>query len=339
VRIAVLGLGFMGSMHLKWIMRDPRVQLAAVASEIPAQLTGDLSSVKGNIGGPGEVYDFSQVRKYTDPFEAVQDPHIEAVDICLPTNLHRDVAVAALRAGKHVLLEKPMALDGGDTDKILAEARQSGGIFMVAHVVRFFGAYRVLREWLRSGRLGAIRSAVFRRRCPAPAASKWIYNKAISGGGAFDLLIHDVDQCISLFGLPETLAADGYEDMPAGIDQLSGHLYYRDIGSVTVMGGWHHRSGYPFAQEFTVSADGGTLEYSSAGRPLALYGANGTAEQLPVPEMDGYRAELEYFLECCESGRAPELCPPEESGLAVKLTALLVEVRKKRGEKLPVDCT
>ena len=74
MRIAVLGLGFMGSTHLKAYKNIPSVQVAAVASSSEKKLAGDLSEIQGNIGGPGEKMDFSGVRKYRTPEEAVRDP-------------------------------------------------------------------------------------------------------------------------------------------------------------------------------------------------------------------------------------------------------------------------
>ena len=80
--------------------------------------------MQGNLGGPGEKLDFSAVAKYTRAEEAVRDPDVEAVDICLPTHLHERIAVLAMRCGKHVLVEKPMALDGAAADRMIAEAER-----------------------------------------------------------------------------------------------------------------------------------------------------------------------------------------------------------------------
>jgi predicted dehydrogenase len=334
MKIAVLGLGFMGSTHLKAYKNISGVELAAVAANDERQLSGDLSGVQGNIGGPGEKLDFSQVRKYRDPFEAVRDDGVDAVDICLPTNQHAEVAIAAIRAGKHVLVEKPMALDGAAADAVIAEAERGGRVFMSAQVVRFIPDYRVSAEAWKSGRLGAMRSAIFRRRCAAPAWSQWLSDPAQSGGGVFDLLIHDIDFCVHLFGLPEAISATGHEDLPLGVDIIAAELHYPAVGSVTVQGGWHHPKAYPFSMEYTIVADGGTLEYSSAGRPLTLYTADGEARPMQVPAVDGYQAELEYFIFCARNGVQPVFCPPRESAAAVKLGRLMLESRCRKGAKI-----
>jgi len=335
MKIAVLGLGFMGATHLKAWRQIPGAELAAVVSRDPQRLSGDLTSVQGNIGGAGEKLDFSAVAKYTCAEDAVRDPAVEAVDICLPTHLHEPIALLALRSGKHVLVEKPMALDGAAADRMIAAAGEHQRTLMAAQVLRFIPPCRAAADILRAGRLGPVRSAIFRRRCAAPAWSAWLADSAQSGGGVFDLLIHDIDFCLHAFGTPEAVSASGYEDLARGIDWILAQFWYPAIGAVAITGGWHHPAAYPFSMEFTIVADGGTLEFDSAGTPLAEYGADGRQHPLDVPDADGYRAELEYFLDCAAHGRKPLACPPEESAAAVKLALLMLESRARNGEKIP----
>ena len=324
----------MGSTHLKAWLQIPGAQLVAVASDDTQRLSGDLTGVIGNLGGAGEKLDFSSVAKYTSADDAVRDPDAEIVDICLPTELHERTAIAALRSGKHVLVEKPMALDGAAADRMIVEAERHGRLLMAAQVVRFIPPYRAAADILRSGRLGQVRAAIFRRRCAAPAWSAWLADPAQSGGGVFDLLIHDIDFCLHVFGKPEAVSASGYENLPGGVDWILAQFWYPGIGAVAVSGGWHHPAAYPFSMEFTIVADRGTLEFDSAGSPLTEYGADGLKHALDIPETDGYRAELEYFLDCATSGGKPSACPPEESATAVKLARLMLESRNRNGEKM-----
>jgi predicted dehydrogenase len=262
MRIAVLGLGFMGSTHLKAMRGVAGAELGAVYSSDEKKLSGDLSGIQGNIGGPGEKLDFSRVKKYREIEPLLNDTDIDAVDICLPTDAHASVAIEALRAGKHVLVEKPMALDGGAADAMVAEARKQGRILMAAQVLRFMPVYRALRDALCRGGLGAARHATFRRRCAAPAWSKWLGDPDRSGGGIFDLLIHDVDMCLHLFGPPQLVSATGYSAPESGIDVITGELHYPGLGTAVVAGGWHHPKSYPFSMEYTVVADKGTIEFN-----------------------------------------------------------------------------
>ncbi|MBL8178022.1 MAG: Gfo/Idh/MocA family oxidoreductase [Bryobacterales bacterium] len=332
MRIAVVGLGFMGMVHLKAIRNIAGHSLVAVVESDPLKRSGDLSKIEGNLGGPGEVMDFSGMGQYATLEECLADPNVDALDICLPTHMHKDAAVAALRAGKHVLVEKPMGRNIAECEEMMAAAAQSGRVLMAAQVLRFFPAYLALRDALP--RLGARRSAMFRRRCAGPAWAKWHVNKENSGGGVFDLVIHDADQCIQHFGLPQAVSASGYENLPAGIDVIEAQLYYADGFVATISGGWHHPKSYPFSMEYTVVCDGGTVEYSSIGREPALYRADGEVEPLPVPSTDGYQAEIEYFLQCAAAGKQPDYCSPNDSAAAVALTNLISESRAKNGEKV-----
>ncbi len=269
-----------------------------------------------------------------DIAKVIADPGVEAVDICLPTNLHAPVALEALQAGKQVLVEKPMALDVAASWQMIAKAKKQKRVLMVAQVLRFFPAYRALREVLSSGRIGVPRAAMFRRRCGAPAWGAWLTDPEQSGGGVFDLLIHDMDLCLHLFGKPETVTANGYESLADGVDVITAELRYDSGLTAVITGGWHHPKSYPFSMEYTVVAEKGTVEYSSLGRAPTLYRGDGEVETLAMKEQDGYRAEIEYFLDCCRSGEPPSLCRPEESADAVALALCILEARRRKGARI-----
>ena len=336
MRIAVIGLGFMGSTHVRAWPNVPGARLAAVYSADERKLGGDLTQVQGNLGGSTGQVDFSGVRKYTCIAKLLQDPEIEAVDICLPTFLHSSTAIAALRAGKHVLVEKPMALTGEIADEMIAEAAKADRTLMAAQVLRFFPSYRALYDAVQSGRCGAVRSALLRRRCAAPFWNQWLGDIEKSGGGIFDLLIHDVDICLAMFGSPAAISATGYEDLEGGVDVIAATLHYPDIPSVVITGGWHHKKSFPFSMEYTVVTEGGTFEYSSQrGNDVTLYDAAGESRPVDVRQEDGFEAELRYFVSCCQKRERPAFCPPEESAQAVRIALLLLEARNKKGEKIP----
>ena len=337
MRVAVAGLGFMGSTHIRALQSIPEAELVAVCSSDEKKLAGDLSAVQGNLGGPGELLDFGGVARYRDIRQMLDDPRIEAVDLCLPTHLHTPVAIQAFEAGKHVLVEKPMALDAASARQMIAEAGKLKRVLMVAQVLRFFPMYQALQRVLKRDEMGTTRSAIFRRRCAAPAWSAWLADPEQSGGGVFDLLIHAVDMCLHLFGAPEAISATGHEALASGIDVITAILHYPGQRTATITGGWHHPKAYPFLMEYTVVADGGTVEYSSLDRPPALYSADGEREALVMEEVDGYRAEIEYFLNCCRRGTSPELCKPEDSANAVAVTRLMLEARKRNGGKIPCE--
>jgi predicted dehydrogenase len=276
--------------------------------------------------------DFSNVRKYRSFEAALGDPEIDAVDICVPTDQHGKAAVAALRAGKHVFLEKPMALDEVEAEAVLGEARRSGRTLMVGHVLRFFPSYAALSETLRTA--GPVHSAFLRRKCGAPTWSRWMTDTSRSGGGIFDLLIHDADYCISCWGMPDSVRASGYENLACGIDVVHAELHYRDVESVVISGGWHHPTAYPFSMEFTVVTDRSTVQWSSGVTELQEYKCDGKVECHALPDVNPFAAELTYFTDCVRQSRPPERCMPEQSAQAVALMRRMIESRKRNGESV-----
>jgi len=324
----------MGATHIRALHGIEGVTLAAISSSDPKKLAGDLSSVGGNLGEGFATLDFTGVAKHTHWGEILEDPTIDAVDVCLPTHLHAPATEAALRAGKHVLVEKPMALDFETADGLVSLAKEQGRILMAAQVLRFFPMYRQMADLVRSGSLGPVRAATFRRRCAAPPWAAWMQDKSVSGGGVFDLLIHDVDMALHLFGTPAAVSATGREALASYVDTIDGQLYYDGMDSVTVAGGWHHGA-FPFSMEYTIVADGGTIEYSSAsGKDPQVYRPGQEPESLtPAAPVDGYQEEIRYFVECCLTGTEPAYCSPAESAQAVKVTRLMSEARAKKGEK------
>lgn len=321
----------MGSTHLKGLQTVKGATLTAVVESDPVKRSGDLSSIQGNLGGPGESYDFSQVAQYEMFEDVLKDPNVDAVDICLPTHLHKPLSVAALRAGKHVLVEKPMALSAAECEEMVVEAEKAGRILMSAQVLRFFPAYTALEQALAGEALGPVRSALFRRRCAAPAWSQWMKQSDKSGGGVFDLLIHDVDIAHLLFGKPRAVSATGYENLGAGLDVITAQLHYDHIPSVIISGGWHHPKAYPFSMEYTVSAEGGTIDYSTDNRPPTLYDGAGESQALPLDEVDGYAAEIAYFADCVNAGTQPTRCMPSDSATSVAIALAMNESRSKGG--------
>jgi predicted dehydrogenase len=334
MNVGVLGLGYMGATHVTAWRQIPGVTLAAVMSSDERKLTGDLTAIEGNLGNSGERIDFSFVKKHRTVEAALADPAIDAIDICLPTDLHAPVAIAALRAGKHVLVEKPVALNFADASAVIRQAETSGRILMAGQVLRFAPSYKLLSESLPTA--GPIRSAFFRRRCAAPAWSRWLADPARSGGGVFDLLIHDADFCISLWGMPRTVRATGFEDLSAGIDILHAELDYLGQGPVIVTGGWHHPKSYPFSMEFTVVAQDATFEWPFGSPELREYRIDGSAPVHALPSTDIFAAELTYFVGCVRHNRPPYLCPPEQSAQSVALMRFMLESRARKGE--PVAC-
>src|SRR5688500_18724828 len=111
VRVGIAGIGFMGVTHFKAYQQVDGAQVTAIFTRDPEKLEGDWSNVRGNFGGAGGVQDLTGVRKYDELDRLLADPEIDLLDLCLPSHLHRDITLKAVEAGKHVLVEKPIALN------------------------------------------------------------------------------------------------------------------------------------------------------------------------------------------------------------------------------------
>ncbi|MBI4586580.1 MAG: Gfo/Idh/MocA family oxidoreductase [Planctomycetes bacterium] len=336
VKVGVIGLGFMGLTHLQVYLKHPKAKVVAVADQIKERLKGDLSGVQGNIMGPGRKFDFSKVKTYENAEDLLNHPEVDLVSVCLPTPAHAPIVKQALARGKHVLCEKPMAVTEAEVDAMVAAARASKGKLMVAQCIRFWPDYRKAREIVKSGSLGRVLAARFERKSGLPAWGGWLRDESKSGGAIVDLSIHDIDFAHHLLGIPESVRATGAVDLKKGFDHYQGTLRYGGA-AVSLEGSWIFQGEYPFSMSFDILGEEGLLSFHSAlNRPLTVYWANGRTERPGLTAGDGYFGEIDYFLSCIESGKAPELSPPEESAVSVKLALLLKESRRLGGEEMPV---
>jgi predicted dehydrogenase len=225
-----------------------------------------------------------------------------------------------------------MSINEDSCQRMIEVAQESKRILMVAQVLRFFPAYDELKQWVQNGHAGEVRSAIFRRRCAAPGWGPWLKDKKQSGGGVFDLLIHDIDMALYLFGSPQRISATGHEALERQVDVITAELFYPGF-TVTITGGWHHE-GYPFSMEYTVVGDHGTMDYHVREPKPLLYSPGKGGLQVDAGDVDGYRAEIEYFVECAKAGKTPDKCSPEDSKRAVALANLLLASREQQGKVL-----
>src|SRR5205823_5904358 len=142
------------------------------------------------------------IKKYADLANMLDDPDIDLIDICTVTDQHAPIAIAALKAGKHVLVEKAIALSPAEADSMVAAAKLSGKLLMVAHVLPFFPEFKFAAEAIRSGKYGKVLGAHFKRVIAKPDWSADIANAAKTGGPAVDLHIHDTHFIGLVCGVP-----------------------------------------------------------------------------------------------------------------------------------------
>src|SRR5262245_34901997 len=126
VRIGIVGIGFMGMIHYLAARELREAKVVALCSRDLKKLAGDWRSIQGNFGPRGEMMDLSAHKRYDSLDKMLADPEIDLVDVCNPTNLHPETAIRALKAGKHVMVEKAIALTPADADAMVDAAKKAG---------------------------------------------------------------------------------------------------------------------------------------------------------------------------------------------------------------------
>src|SRR4029077_5036468 len=163
IRIGIVGIGFMGMIHYLAAKKLKDARVEAICSRDEKKLAGDWTSIQGNFGPHGEMMDLGGIKKYRNLDDLLGDKDIDLVDICNPTHLHPETAIKALQAGKHVLVEKAIALEPRDADAMVAAAKKARRSLMVAHVFPFFPEFAFAATAVRGGQYGKLLGGHFKR--------------------------------------------------------------------------------------------------------------------------------------------------------------------------------
>ena len=331
INIGLLGIGGMGRMHFDCYSNNRNANLIAICDRNEAKRSGDWSNIRLNLDDrqSGQV-DLSGLQIYSDVEKFLADPNINLVDICLPTPLHAATSIAAMRAGKHVFCEKPMALNEDECAQMEAAARETGQHLMIGHCLRYWPEYVRAHEIIRSGEWGRVLSASFHRSSAMPGG--WMTDGAQSGGAVLDMHIHDVDTALWWFGEPDSIEADGFTrgNLPLSVDAV---WRYNDGPLATFHGSWDPNGG-PFRMAFRVLMERASLLYDSATNAFQLL-RDGQSEDLKVSESLAYQIELDDFVRLLDKGGESVRVTPQSSRLALAVTRR--EMAQIAGGKRPVN--
>jgi predicted dehydrogenase len=190
VNVAVIGAGAIGLDHIASFQKHPRAKVAAVAEVSPER----GREAAGRFGIPELVSDYKKLLANAD---------IDVFSIALPNYLHASVALAALKAGKHVMLDKPMATRAVDAARLVAEAKKQKRLLMVGQNNRFTAEVQTARQLINDGVLGDVYHAktAWARRAGIPRIGSWFTQRQLAGGGAtYDIGVHALDRCLYLLG-------------------------------------------------------------------------------------------------------------------------------------------
>ncbi|MEO6809757.1 MAG: Gfo/Idh/MocA family oxidoreductase, partial [Isosphaeraceae bacterium] len=290
-------------------------RVTAVCSRDPKKRAGDWTGIHGNFGPKGTRMDLSAVASHAEFDALLADPNVDLVDLCVPNDGHTKMAVQALEAGKHVLVEKPIALNLADADAMLAAARASGKLLMVAHVLPFFTEFAYALDAVQSGRYGRLQAAHLTRVISKPDWSSGIADADRSGGPAIDLHIHDTHYLGLLCGVPKAVHSRGVVEGEAVVHLSTEYLYETPNLAVSAVSGAISQSGRPFAHSFDLYLERATLSFAFASlagegqaNPLAVILPDGSVERPELGSGDPIEAftrELTVAVEAVASEAEP----------------------------------
>lgn len=323
VRIGLVGLGFMAATHLKAYREVPGAQIVALCNPSGNRLDGDFSNVSGNVGdGEPIKLEPNSFKAFTSYKEMIADPDIDAIDICSPTFIHRELAALALNAGKHVICEKPLARSVRDALWIIEAAEKSDAILMPAMCLRFWPEWRWLKNAVDDGRYGKPLSAFFRRVAEPPGWGQQNFlDGHRSGGALFDLHIHDTDFISYCFGRPRALQATGYSRVSEAVDHVVTQYHVANDVMVFAEGSWAMTPGFGFNMSYLVNFENATVDYdlSRGDECLRVCEAGKEPCHLKLDEPDGYVGELSHFVECIEKGEQPTIVTAQDGLQSVEI--------------------
>lgn len=321
-KIGLIGCGFMGSMHASCYGVIDGAQLVAVA-DLRAEKANEIAAKH-----PG-------CKTYSTGMELIANADVDVVDICLPTYLHAEHAIAAMKAGKDVFVEKPVARTVLEGEDMIKTQKETGRQVMVGLVIRSWSEYMWLKENYDAGKFGKIQYATFARLSPKPTWGweNWLHDEKRSGTAALDLHVHDVDYVRYLMGTePKLLSSVAGRTCDGLLEHISSQFDWGGV-PVNVEGGWGYSGSFPFQASFRVVFEKGCAQMGANG--LHFYWNDGTDEAVVIKEefqgnneaggnlssLGGYYNELKYFVDHLESGKKMDRAPLDDS---VKSLALVL---------------
>jgi len=330
VKVGLIGLGFMGNMHSQCHKAINNSKLVAVA-DIQADRVKEFAAKYGS-------------KAYTSGDELITDPDVEAVDICLPTYLHKEYVLKTAKAGKHVVCEKPIALNVKEADEMINACAKAKVKFMVAQVLRFWPEYVKLKEIMDSKELGRLTSITCKRLGAIPIGvwDNWMMDMKRSGGATVDLHIHDVDFLYYLLGRPLSLYSAG--------DNMYMSTVFKCKGGVNAYaeGSWDVPQKYPFTMEFIATFEEGTVEYNWRNEKAFVVYTNDNIEYPKIEliqaedaggnisSLGGYYNELKYFIDCVDKNQPLRVVTAKDGRNSLEI--VMLELRSAKEGKA-INCS
>lgn len=298
LRVGVIGAGAMGKNHIRIYSEMQGVELAGI-SDIDKDLVESLA----------QQYN---TKAFTD-YKEMLASGLDAVSIVVPTKMHRQVAIDAIEAGAHILVEKPISDTVENANAIIDAAKEKDRLVMVGHIERFNPAVIKLKEMIDSGLLGKIVSISTTRVGP--------YNPRIRDVGVIlDIGVHDIDVIAYLYGrhVNQVYAVAG-ADIHSFEDHATIHMRFDHEFSGLVEVNWltPHK-----VRKLTALGVDGVAYLDYIDQTVELHDS-GWIRKAKVDKKEPLMNELEYFIDCINTGKEPEPCGNDgKHALKVSLAAI-----------------
>ncbi|MCL1854276.1 MAG: Gfo/Idh/MocA family oxidoreductase [Clostridia bacterium] len=292
-RTAILGVGFIGTNHAEALLNSKMAELTAIV---------ELNEEAGK----------SAAAKYGCPYyatleEALSKEPLDVVIICLPSYLHEEHAVRAVGHKLHVLCEKPFSLSVESARRMFDAAERNGVGMMAAQAARWTPELVEINDMIKKDMIGKIHIGVAKRLGQHPNWSTWHRDPAKSGGGLYDLCIHDLDFLVSVFGKVRSVHSIGWRSPTKCWNHIVNHLIFTSGANISCEASMEMPDGYPFSVGYRIVGDKGGVEYNYAAgfnihaestSSLICYENGGERKVLEVVPKDVYQLEIEAFLSC-----------------------------------------
>ncbi len=301
LKVGLVGLGFMGSSHLSVYQRMVEdkmdVEVVAICDVCESKLKG--SGTKGNLDTISNDLNLEKYNLYTSFEKMLEEEELDFVDLAVPTFIHDDLAIIAMKKGVHVFCEKPMAISYENCMNMIEVSKETGKKLMIGQTLRYWNTYEYLKKVIDEKTYGNIISGYFFRGGSTPIWSweNWLLTKERSGGALLDQHIHDVDAINWLFGVPKAVSTIGkvvYEG--SGYDALSTNYIFDNNIVINAQDDWTiNGNGFGFKMSYRVNFENGAVIFENG--KTTVYPKDTDAFEPELSKEDAYYKEIRLFIE------------------------------------------
>lgn len=334
LKVGVIGAGGISHSHIEAFRQLQDIEIAAISDPNEAKLTFVAEK-------------YGILKRFVNWEDILKEP-VDIISICSPNAFHAQQSISALKSGKHVICEKPVAMNVEEVEAIIETAKQTGNKFMAAFSQRFAPHSQFIKKMVDNGQIGEIYyvKASYLRRRGIPGLGTWFTTKKLAGGGPLiDVGVHILDLVIYFMGCPQpelilgvtynkfkNQAVDGgwppvwsrVGDKPSGVfdveDLAAGFIKFKNNTSLFLEASWAGNS--ETGLKISLMGTKAGVQYSSSSTPpLKIFGElNGvvTDTTAELPSKNVYHAEIEHFVNCVRNNTQP-ITTPEEIVTVIKI--------------------